>query len=199
MLPDDANPAGNVHGGTILRMIDEAGSIASAKHANSVDGAPPTYTALARIEKTDFVAPMYVGEVATLVASVVATAPRSCEVQVDVFAEDLVSGVRRLTNSARLWYVATNGVLRDDDALRHPGDARGEQREQPRRRRARRLGRHEVRPQDRAGARVQPEHLARRRAQQQHLPRAVRVAVQRRRRLADHALRTGPQRVAQKR
>lgn len=38
MLPDDANPAGNVHGGTILRMVDECGFIAATRYANQAAG-----------------------------------------------------------------------------------------------------------------------------------------------------------------
>lgn len=38
MRPDDANVAGNVHGGTILKMIEEAGAIISTRHCNSQDG-----------------------------------------------------------------------------------------------------------------------------------------------------------------
>jgi len=38
MLPDDANPAGNVHGGTILRLIEQIGWIVAARHANSGEG-----------------------------------------------------------------------------------------------------------------------------------------------------------------
>lgn len=38
MRPDDANIAGNVHGGTILKMIEEAGAIISTRHCNSQAG-----------------------------------------------------------------------------------------------------------------------------------------------------------------
>lgn len=38
MRPDDANVAGNVHGGTILKMIEEAGAIISTRHCNSQNG-----------------------------------------------------------------------------------------------------------------------------------------------------------------
>lgn len=38
MRPDDANVAGNVHGGTILKMIEEAGVIISTRHCNSQNG-----------------------------------------------------------------------------------------------------------------------------------------------------------------
>lgn len=38
MRPDDANVAGNVHGGTVLKMIEEAGAIISTRHCNSGTG-----------------------------------------------------------------------------------------------------------------------------------------------------------------
>ena len=61
MLPDDANPAGNVHGGTILKMIEMAGYIASTRHANKLKGSeeqapplPPAHAHIARIDHMDF-------------------------------------------------------------------------------------------------------------------------------------------------
>ena len=43
MRPDDANVAGNVHGGTILKMIEEAGAIISTRHCNSQNGVSVTW------------------------------------------------------------------------------------------------------------------------------------------------------------
>jgi acyl-coenzyme A thioesterase PaaI-like protein len=60
MLPDDANPAGNVHGGTILKMIEMAGYIAATRHANKLKGSeeqaplPPAHAHIARIDHMDF-------------------------------------------------------------------------------------------------------------------------------------------------
>eukprot|EP00906_Rhabdomonas_costata_P003033 RCo004691 len=42
MLPDDANPAGNVHGGTTLKMISEAGFVVACRHVNSTCSLNPT-------------------------------------------------------------------------------------------------------------------------------------------------------------
>lgn len=80
MLPDDANPGGNVHGGTILKMMEEAGWIAATKHCNvptvtngastssslsgSLSARNPLAAALVRVEHMDFLQPMHVGEVA---------------------------------------------------------------------------------------------------------------------------------------
>lgn len=108
MLPDDTNPLGNVHGGTILKLIEQAGGIVSGRHCNraSRSGSDQLITALARVEHMDFYQPMYVGEVAQLHAAVTYTSPHSCEVKVDVWAENILTGDRRHTNTAILWYVA---------------------------------------------------------------------------------------------
>ena len=109
MLPDDTNPLGNVHGGTILKLIEHAGVIVSARHCNSAgsDGKEgPFITALARVEHMDFYQPMYVGEVAQVHAAVTYTSPHSCEVTAEVWAENVLTGNRRRTNRAILWYVA---------------------------------------------------------------------------------------------
>ncbi|XP_033122484.1 cytosolic acyl coenzyme A thioester hydrolase-like isoform X2 [Anneissia japonica] len=109
MKPDDANIAGNVHGGTILKMIEEAGIIASTRHCNNPahmnDEYEPSVSALVRVETTDFLQPMFIGEVAELRGKVTYSAPHSVEVQVMVTAENLLKGTKRLTNFATLWYV----------------------------------------------------------------------------------------------
>uniref|UniRef100_A0A8C5SWZ9 palmitoyl-CoA hydrolase n=1 Tax=Laticauda laticaudata TaxID=8630 RepID=A0A8C5SWZ9_LATLA len=104
MRPDDANIAGNVHGGTILKMIEEAGAIISTRHCNSQSG-EPCVAALARVERTDFLSPMCIGEVAHVSAEITYTSKHSVEVQVQVEAENILMGAKRVTNRATLWYV----------------------------------------------------------------------------------------------
>ncbi|XP_019396706.1 PREDICTED: cytosolic acyl coenzyme A thioester hydrolase isoform X1 [Crocodylus porosus] len=104
MSPDDANIAGNVHGGTILKMIEEAGAIISTRHCNSQPG-EPCVAALARVERTDFLSPMCIGEVATVSAEITYTSKRSVEVQVNVLSENILTGAKKVTNRATLWYV----------------------------------------------------------------------------------------------
>eukprot|EP00668_Euglena_longa_P041651 GGOE01054840.1.p1 GENE.GGOE01054840.1~~GGOE01054840.1.p1 ORF type:complete len:350 (+),score=106.26 GGOE01054840.1:65-1114(+) len=116
MLPDDANPAGNVHGGTILKLIEQAGHIVATRFCNRTEeGAPPrpptvtvTVGALAQIHSMTFLLPMYVGEVAKLYARPTFTSNRSVEVEVDVWAENVVTGSVRQTNHAILCYVAVD-------------------------------------------------------------------------------------------
>ncbi|XP_073459760.1 cytosolic acyl coenzyme A thioester hydrolase isoform X3 [Aquarana catesbeiana] len=104
MRPDDANIAGNVHGGTILKMIEEAGAIISTRHCNSKSG-EKCVAALARVERTDFLSPMCIGEVGHVSAEITYTSKHSVEVQVNVLAENILTGAKRLTNRATLWYV----------------------------------------------------------------------------------------------
>ena len=107
MVPDDTNPHGNVHGGTILKLVEQAGNIVATRHCNKEkEGKNPVITVLARVDHVDFLQPMYVGEISQLQAAVTYTSPRSMEVTVDVWAENVRTGTRRHTNTATLWYVA---------------------------------------------------------------------------------------------
>ncbi|XP_061114047.1 cytosolic acyl coenzyme A thioester hydrolase isoform X1 [Conger conger] len=104
MRPDDANIVGNVHGGTILKMIEEAGGIISTRHCNSQPG-DRCVAALARVERTDFLHPMFIGEVAHVSAEISYTSKHSVEVQINVLAENILTGAKKVTNRATLWYV----------------------------------------------------------------------------------------------
>uniref|UniRef100_H2Z599 HotDog ACOT-type domain-containing protein n=1 Tax=Ciona savignyi TaxID=51511 RepID=H2Z599_CIOSA len=110
MQPGDANNGGNVHGGTILKLIEEAGMIVSTRHCNVAGEEEPRICVLARVERTDFLQPMYVGELSHLVAEVTFCSKHSLEVKVTVRAENLITGVRRVTNKATLWYVPLSSV-----------------------------------------------------------------------------------------
>ncbi|KAM6976411.1 cytosolic acyl coenzyme A thioester hydrolase [Aplochiton taeniatus] len=104
MRPDDANVVGNVHGGTILKMIEEAGCIIGTRHCNTQPG-DRCVAALARVERTDFLFPMFIGEVAHVSAEITYTSEHSVEVQVNVMSENILTGAKKLTNKATLWYV----------------------------------------------------------------------------------------------
>ncbi|KAJ4934850.1 hypothetical protein JOQ06_007631 [Pogonophryne albipinna] len=104
MRPDDANIVGNVHGGTILKMIEEAGCIVGTRHCNTPDG-DRCMAALVRVEKTEFLFPVFIGEVAHVTAEITYTSTHSLEVQVQVMSENILTGVKKLTNKAALWYV----------------------------------------------------------------------------------------------
>ena len=120
MVPDDTNPHGNVHGGTILKLVEQAGNIVATRHCNKgKEGKNPVITILARVDHIDFIQPMYVGEISQLQAAVTYTSPHSMEVTVDVWAENVRTGTRRHTNTATLWYVAvpTGGECKFSDKL----------------------------------------------------------------------------------
>lgn len=107
MVPDDTNPLGNVHGGTVLKLIEQAGGIVATRHCNKGrNEGNSVITVLVRADHIDFLQPVYVGEIAQLQAAVTYTSPRAMEVTVDVWAENVLSGIRRHTNTATLWYVA---------------------------------------------------------------------------------------------
>ena len=99
MNPQDANPAGNVHGGVIMYLIDNAAGAAATRHARS-------HVVTASIDRLDFHNPVYIGDLLTLRASVNFVGRTSVEVGVRVEAENLLTGLRRHTSSAYLTLVA---------------------------------------------------------------------------------------------
>ncbi|MGE4538223.1 MAG: acyl-CoA thioesterase [Desulfovibrio sp.] len=105
MLPPDANPAGNVHGGVILKYIDTAGGIAAIRHARSA-------VVTASIDRMDFLKPAYIGEVVTFMASVNFVGATSMEVGVRVECENPMTGETRHAGSAYLTYVALDAERR---------------------------------------------------------------------------------------
>ncbi|MGB0388731.1 MAG: acyl-CoA thioesterase [Ardenticatenaceae bacterium] len=99
MGPNDANAMGNVHGGSIMRLVDEAGALAAVRHARS-------RVVTVQLDSMSFLEPVYVGDLLTLTAMVNWVGRTSIEVGVRVEAEDPVSGARTHTNSAYAVYVA---------------------------------------------------------------------------------------------
>lgn len=100
VLPNDANPLGNMLGGRVLHLIDIAAAIAAARHCGR-----PCVTA--SIDTVDFLHPIKVGHVITLQAQVNWAGRSSMEVGVEVHSEDFwYSGERTHTCSALLTFVA---------------------------------------------------------------------------------------------
>ncbi|GAB6039191.1 acyl-CoA thioesterase [Fundidesulfovibrio butyratiphilus] len=98
MLPQDANPAGTVHGGVILRQIDLAGGIVATRHAQS-------QVVTSSLDRMDFLAPVYVGEVLLLKACVNFVGRTSMEVGVRVEAENMFTATVRHVASAYMTFV----------------------------------------------------------------------------------------------
>ncbi len=99
MIPQDANPAGNVHGGVVVKIIDEAAGVVAARHAR-------TDVVTASIDRMDFHHPVFVGDVLFFKASLNLVGRTSMEIGVRVEAENLMTGEVRHAASAYLTYVA---------------------------------------------------------------------------------------------
>lgn len=99
MTPQDSNIAGNVHGGVIMRLIDNAGGVVAARHAQQL-------VVTASIDRLDFHNPVFIGDVVTLKASLNYVGTTSMEVGVRVESETVLTGKKRHTASAYLTYVA---------------------------------------------------------------------------------------------
>lgn len=101
MLPQDANNLGHVFGGVILAMMDKCAAVSAIRHAR-------TACVTASIDRVDFREPIHLGDLVVMQSSVNYVGRTSMEVGVRVEAEDLVSGVRRHTNSCYLTFVSVD-------------------------------------------------------------------------------------------
>ncbi|HPA71275.1 MAG TPA: acyl-CoA thioesterase [Spirochaetota bacterium] len=127
MVQADANLAGNVHGGVIMRLIDNTAGIVASRHSacNSVT---------ASIDRLDFHNPVYVGDLLVLTASINYAGMSSMEIGVRVEAENFITGQTRHTASAYLTFVALGSdgkparvpplVLESDGEKRRNAEAR---------------------------------------------------------------------------
>jgi acyl-CoA hydrolase len=97
----DANSAGFIHGGSVMKLCDEAAGAAAVKHSRS-------RVVTAGVDRMAFMTPIHVGELVTFSASVNAAWRTSMEVGVRVDAENPRTGERRHTNSAYLTMVAVD-------------------------------------------------------------------------------------------
>jgi acyl-CoA hydrolase len=99
VLPNDANPLGNLLGGRLMHLIDMAGAMAAHRHARS-------YVVTASMEHLDFVAPVQVGDLLILRSSVNRAFRTSMEVGVKVWVENYITDSKRHVSSAYLTFVA---------------------------------------------------------------------------------------------
>ena len=102
MQPLDANYMGNIHGGIIMKLIDEAAGACAYRFCR-------TAVVTAAIDRIDFHHPVQPGDLVRLMANVNYTGTTSLEVGVRVEAEDLTTGMVAHTNSAYLVFVALSG------------------------------------------------------------------------------------------
>lgn len=101
MTPDMANFAGNVHGGTILKLLDQTAYACASRYAGS-------YVVTLSVDQVTFKEPIYVGELVTLLASVNFVGNTSMEIGIKVIAEDIQKRKVRHTNSCFFTMVAIN-------------------------------------------------------------------------------------------
>jgi len=108
VLPNDANLLGFILGGTVMHLIDIAGAIACHRHTRSL-------LVTAAVDDLQFLHPIKVGDLIILKSRVTATWSTSLEVEVEVFSEETLTGVRRMTSVAYLTFVTV-----DRDGERQP-------------------------------------------------------------------------------
>ena len=131
MGPTDANIAGSVHGGAVMRLCDEAAATAAVRHCRQM-------VVTAAMGRMTFLLPIRLGQLLTFRASVNAVWRTSMEVGVRVEAEDMATGALQHTNSAYLTMVAVDAtgspfevpplLMEDDEDRRREREAqlRGE-------------------------------------------------------------------------
>ena len=98
MHPEHANILGNVHGGWIMKLVDEAGALACMRHAQR-------RVVTVAVDSLVFREPIKIGDLIILNAEVTYTGHTSMEVEVQVIAENPITGERIHTNTAYLVFV----------------------------------------------------------------------------------------------
>jgi uncharacterized protein (TIGR00369 family) len=99
MGPQDANAQGNVHGGVVMKMVDEAGALVAMRHAR-------TSVVTVAIDSMTFVEPIFVGNLVLCNAELTYVGRTSMEIRVEVIAENPLHGTSTISNIAYLVYVA---------------------------------------------------------------------------------------------
>lgn len=99
MQPEHANHHGNVHGGWIMKLVDEAGALACMRHAQH-------RVVTVAIDQMTFQQPIHIGDLIILRAEVTYTGRTSLEAEVKVVAENPITGEQVHTNTAYLVYVS---------------------------------------------------------------------------------------------
>jgi uncharacterized protein (TIGR00369 family) len=101
MTPDTANFAGNVHGGTILKLLDQVAYACASRYAGR-------YVVTLSVDQVTFRQPIHVGELVTFLASVNHTGTSSMEVGIKVIAENIRTQAKRRVNSCFFTMIAVD-------------------------------------------------------------------------------------------
>jgi uncharacterized protein (TIGR00369 family) len=130
MQPEHANSHGNVHGGWIMKLVDEAGALACMRHAQS-------RVVTIAVDQMTFRNPIRIGDLVILTAEVSYVGHTSMEAEVNVDAENPLTGVKIHTNTAYLVYVALDEaenptpvpplILETDDQQKRFNEAKSRQ------------------------------------------------------------------------
>lgn len=99
MFPSDANPAGNVFGGEILKHIDMVAGIVAQRYSQS-------NAVTVSMDSVNFLKPVFVGNVLKLNARINYVHNSSMEIEIKAEAEDIVTGIRTITGTAFVTFVA---------------------------------------------------------------------------------------------
>jgi len=123
----DANVAGNVHGGVIMRLVDTAAALAAIRHAGAL-------AVTVSLDEMSFLEPVHIGDVLTLHAAVNDVGTTSMECGVRVEAENPITGARLHAASAYLVFVAVDSeghprpvpplIAESDNELRRQREAK---------------------------------------------------------------------------
>ena len=127
MTPDTANFAGNVHGGSLLKLLDQVAYACASRYAAK-------YVVTLSVDQVTFLQPIFVGELVTFLASVNYTGTTSMEVGIKVVTENIQNQSVRHANSCFFTMVAMDDnrkavavpqlVLVTDDQRRRDAAAR---------------------------------------------------------------------------
>ena len=101
MTPDTANFTGHVHGGTILKLLDQVAYACASRYAGR-------YVVTLSVDQVMFRQPIMVGELVSFLASVNHTGTSSMEIGIKVVAEDIRARVVRHVNSCFFTMVAVD-------------------------------------------------------------------------------------------
>ncbi len=109
VFPDHTNHLGTLFGGQALAWMDMAAFIVASRYARST-------VVTARSEQVDFNQPIHKGDLVEVIAKIVKVGRTSMQVEIDVVAEDLLSGARKLCTQGRFTMIALDPLGRPTPA-----------------------------------------------------------------------------------
>ena len=105
IMPNEANPLGNLMGGNLMRWMDIAGGVCAGKHCEA-------HVVTASVDHISFTAPIHVGDVITLTATVTKAFTTSVEVYLEVHVSNIKGKNTKKSNHAYMTFVALSDDTR---------------------------------------------------------------------------------------